>query len=253
MASRARVPGGGDFFAPLVSPSSAARHRRGFRGGWPSRSARWSTGRCRIAGRRHGGGGGSRRSCQAPTPVPARAGLPQAPHGPLDHRRAADRAEVRDGAIAASWGERRLEAVERLLRRSRVLPVDDHTTWAWPRLRHECRPRGHPLHQKQHPGDLWIAATAIPWQLPLVAHDPVFLDCPTYSRSPNCHELDPPTSFRRDPQTAPASRATEIRDAVPGLNEFEHLPGMSVLGMPCGSGLTLDVACPSPEVSLAAP
>ncbi|MGI9156462.1 MAG: PIN domain-containing protein [Marmoricola sp.] len=39
-------------------------------------------------------------------------------------------AEVRYGAIAAGWGERRLEAVERLLRRSRILPVDDQATWA---------------------------------------------------------------------------------------------------------------------------
>ncbi|MDQ3423077.1 MAG: PIN domain-containing protein [Actinomycetota bacterium] len=87
-------------------------------------------------------------------------------------------AEVRYGASAAGWGERRLEAVERLLRRSRVLPVDDQTTWAYARLRHECRARVHPLHQKQHLGDLWIAATAIRWQLPLVSHDAVFLDCP---------------------------------------------------------------------------
>ena len=87
-------------------------------------------------------------------------------------------AEVRYGAIAAGWGERRLEAVERLLHRSRVLPVDDETTWAYARLRHQCRTLGHPLHQKQHVGDLWIAATAIRWQLPLVAHDAVFLDCP---------------------------------------------------------------------------
>lgn len=35
-----------------------------------------------------------------------------------------------------------------------------------------------PLHQKQHGGDLWIAATAIRWQLPLVAHDGIFFDCP---------------------------------------------------------------------------
>ena len=131
--------------------------------------------------------------------------------------------------------------------------MDDHTTWAYARLRHECRALGHTLHQKQHPGDLWIAATAIPWQLPLVAHAPVFLDCPTYSRSPNCHELDPrrPSEEirRQHPPNAQPRSGTRFR----GLNEFEHLPGMSVLGVPCGSGLTLDVACPSPEVSLAAP
>jgi hypothetical protein len=41
-------------------------------------------------------------------------------------------AEVRYGAVAAGWGERRLEAVERLLHRSRVLPVGDQTTGPTP-------------------------------------------------------------------------------------------------------------------------
>jgi predicted nucleic acid-binding protein len=87
-------------------------------------------------------------------------------------------AEVRYGAIAAGWGERRLDAVERLLTRSRVLAADDKTAWAYARLRHECRTLGRPLHRKQHLGDLRIAATAVRWQIPLVAHDAVFLDCP---------------------------------------------------------------------------
>lgn len=87
-------------------------------------------------------------------------------------------AESRYGAVAAGWGERRREALERLLRRCRVLPVDDELTWAYARLRHRCRTMGHPLHQKQHVGDLWIAATALRWQVPLVAHDAVFHDCP---------------------------------------------------------------------------
>jgi len=78
----------------------------------------------------------------------------------------------------AGWGDKRLESMERLIRRSRVLPVDDETTWAYARLRYACRRLGHPLHQKQHLGDLWIAATAIRWQLPLVAHDSVFVGCP---------------------------------------------------------------------------
>lgn len=42
----------------------------------------------------------------------------------------------------------------------------------------ECRKLGHSLHQKHHVGDLWIAATAVRWKLPLVAHDVVFFDCP---------------------------------------------------------------------------
>jgi hypothetical protein len=37
---------------------------------------------------------------------------------------------------------------------------------------------GHGLHQRGHNADLWIAATAIRWRIPLVAHDAVFDGCP---------------------------------------------------------------------------
>ena len=37
---------------------------------------------------------------------------------------------------------------------------------------------GHALHQRHHNADLWIAAAAVRWSLPLVAHDAVFIDCP---------------------------------------------------------------------------
>ncbi|NED96031.1 type II toxin-antitoxin system VapC family toxin [Phytoactinopolyspora alkaliphila] len=87
-------------------------------------------------------------------------------------------AEARYGAIAAGWGDKRREQLERLIRRSRPLPVDDETVWSYARLRAECRRLGHPLHQKGHLGDLWIAATAIRWDVPLVAHDAIFLGCP---------------------------------------------------------------------------
>ena len=87
-------------------------------------------------------------------------------------------AEVRYGALAASWGERRTAQIERLVHRSLVLPSDDETVWAFARVRAAARYVGHPLHQKEHVGDLWIAATAIRWNLPLVAHDAVFVGCP---------------------------------------------------------------------------
>jgi predicted nucleic acid-binding protein len=87
-------------------------------------------------------------------------------------------AEARYGAVVADWGDKRLDNLERLIHRSAILPADDETTWAYARLRAECRRSGHPLHQKQHGGDLWIAAAAIRWQLPLVAHDAVYLGCP---------------------------------------------------------------------------
>lgn len=87
-------------------------------------------------------------------------------------------AEIRYGALAASWGERRLAQVERLVHRCLVLPPDDETVWSFARVRADARRLGHPLHQKDHVADLWIAATAIRWNLPLVAHDAVFVGCP---------------------------------------------------------------------------
>ena len=87
-------------------------------------------------------------------------------------------AEARYGAVVADWGDKRLDTLERLIHRSAILPADDETTWAYARLRAECRRSGHPLHQKQHAGDLWIAAAAVRWQLPLVAHDAVYVGCP---------------------------------------------------------------------------
>jgi predicted nucleic acid-binding protein len=37
---------------------------------------------------------------------------------------------------------------------------------------------GHALHQRGHNTDLWIAAAAIHWGVPLVAHDAVLIGCP---------------------------------------------------------------------------
>ena len=80
--------------------------------------------------------------------------------------------------LRAGWGSPRLEHLERLIHRAGVLPLDDETVWAFVRLRVDCLRVGHPLHQKEHMGDLWIAAAALRWDLPLVAHDGVFLGCP---------------------------------------------------------------------------
>ena len=87
-------------------------------------------------------------------------------------------AETRYGALAANWGQRRLDAVQALIDRAVILPNDDETAWAYAQLRAECRRVGHPLQQKQHLADLWIAATAMRWNVPLVAHDAVFINCP---------------------------------------------------------------------------
>lgn len=87
-------------------------------------------------------------------------------------------AEVRYGALKAGWGPARLQAVARLTARVRVLPVDAYTIETVADLRNQCRLIGHGLHQRTHNADLWIAATAVRWGIPLVAHDAVFRGCP---------------------------------------------------------------------------
>ena len=87
-------------------------------------------------------------------------------------------AELRFGALLAGWGGARRAELERRIARARVAPVDDELTTEVARLRVACRRAGHALADDHHANDLWIAATAIRYALPLVAHDGVFRHTP---------------------------------------------------------------------------
>ncbi len=87
-------------------------------------------------------------------------------------------AEARYGALKASWGPIRVRRLAQLTARARLLPVDSETIESVAQLRDQCRLVGHGLHQQVHNADLWIAAAAIRWGVPLVAHDAVFIGCP---------------------------------------------------------------------------
>lgn len=87
-------------------------------------------------------------------------------------------AELRFGALVRNWGEGTIQAMEERLRKATVAQVDDPTASAYARLKAECRRLGHPLHQKIHDGDRWIAATAIRYSVPLISDDGVFRDAP---------------------------------------------------------------------------
>lgn len=95
-------------------------------------------------------------------------------------------AEARYGALKAGWGPKRLREVEQMTSRVGVLDVDGETTEAVAQLRNQCRLIGHALHQRLHNADLWIAAAAIRWNLPLVAHDAVFISCPGLDLRTGC-------------------------------------------------------------------
>lgn len=87
-------------------------------------------------------------------------------------------AEARYGALVAGWGERRLRELAHSINEVAVVDVDGATIEIVAQLRNQCRLTGHALHQRLHNADLWIAAAAIRWRLPLVAHDAVFIACP---------------------------------------------------------------------------
>ena len=87
-------------------------------------------------------------------------------------------AGLRYGALGAGWGQRRLLQLDSLVHRAVVIPVDDILIWTHARPRVACRVAGHPLHDKAHAGDLWIAASAVAYGLPLVTDDGIFAGVP---------------------------------------------------------------------------
>ena len=88
------------------------------------------------------------------------------------------RAEVLQGAYAAKWGKARLAALHRVLDATRTIPADEVVIDTAARLFAEAKAAGHPLHDKIHTADRWIAASAMAYDLPLFTTDHVFTDTP---------------------------------------------------------------------------
>jgi predicted nucleic acid-binding protein len=99
-------------------------------------------------------------------------------HGPLLYVAAQTVGEVRYGALVAQWGKRRVARMEALVATCPVIVADDLVASKYAELRAECRRIGHALHDKVHVADAWVAASAIAYELPLVADDAVFEDAP---------------------------------------------------------------------------
>jgi predicted nucleic acid-binding protein len=87
-------------------------------------------------------------------------------------------AEFRAGALESGWGSFRTRRLERALAPFDVTAPNEDTAQTYATLRAACRKIGHPLHQKIHDGDRWIAATAVHLGLPVVSHDGIFRDVP---------------------------------------------------------------------------
>jgi len=87
-------------------------------------------------------------------------------------------AELRFGALKASWGELRRRRLERSIAELSIVQPDDDLMTAWAQLRLDCLQAGHALADKIHDGDRWIAAVAKRLQVPLISDDGIFKDTP---------------------------------------------------------------------------
>ena len=89
--------------------------------------------------------------------------------------------ELRYGALVAGWGEQRRQRLEQSIAATTVVPVSDALLTTTAELRHACRQVGNALHEPVHSNDLWIAASAVHIDAPLLAADAVFDDAPGLS------------------------------------------------------------------------
>ncbi len=87
-------------------------------------------------------------------------------------------AEIRFGALLRGWGEARRLRMEAWLAVAEMVESGPELIAVYAQLKVDCHRAGHPLGQKIHDGDRWIAATAIRLDLPLVANDGIFADVP---------------------------------------------------------------------------
>lgn len=76
-------------------------------------------------------------------------------------------AELRYGALAKNWGERRRTRLELLMGAYTVAYPNDAICTGWAEVRVSSRQKGRPI----SPADAWIAATALAFEVPLVTHN----------------------------------------------------------------------------------
>jgi predicted nucleic acid-binding protein len=77
-------------------------------------------------------------------------------------------AEMRQGALDASWGPRKSAVLEAYLGDFSVLHSDNLLCSTWAAVRNESTQKGRPISS----ADAWIAATALVLSAPLVTNNP---------------------------------------------------------------------------------
>jgi predicted nucleic acid-binding protein len=87
-------------------------------------------------------------------------------------------AELRYGALRRGWGEHRMRRLEASIARAEIVWAGPGLVDAYARIRADYEVAGHPLGQRHHDADRWVAAVALRLAIPLVAHDGIFREVP---------------------------------------------------------------------------
>ena len=87
--------------------------------------------------------------------------------------------ELRYGRLKGEWSAARTERMEDWISQvATVVMPDNDLVNVCAALRDRCRREAHPLSDKIHDSDRWIASTAIRHGIPLISDDSIFKDVP---------------------------------------------------------------------------
>jgi predicted nucleic acid-binding protein len=87
-------------------------------------------------------------------------------------------AEIRYGALRRGWGAARMLKLDAKVQRAEIVHTGPELVLVCAQLRTDCDAAGHPLAQREHNADRWVAATAIRLSIPLVSNDRIFVGVP---------------------------------------------------------------------------
>jgi tRNA(fMet)-specific endonuclease VapC len=80
-------------------------------------------------------------------------------------------AEAYFGATKARWGQGKMQNLEEAIRRYVIAPYDDQLAKLWGKLKADAQDAGHALGAAAQTNDLWIGATAIFHDAPLLTNN----------------------------------------------------------------------------------
>jgi len=73
-------------------------------------------------------------------------------------------AELYRWAVGRTWGEKKINKLQKMIQGYVVLPSDNEICWQWAKINSI---KGYPMSV----GDAWIAATALHYNMPLITHN----------------------------------------------------------------------------------